>query len=658
MNYIIFEEIIILLALAVIAIAGLKHFKIAPILAYLVVGIIVSPHALGLIENTRDVRFIAEFGVVFLMFTVGLEFSLPKLIALKREVFGLGGTQMLLTSIISGSIDWYFSHNLKEAIIIGGIVALSSTAIVTRQLSEQLELNSRHGHLALSILIFQDLAVIPLLVLIPTLSNEGPLLQSLEISTFAKSGVILFIMLAIGHWILRPLFRTIANIRSAELFTLSVLLTALSASWATHAAGLSLALGSFIAGMMLSETEYRHQIEIDIRPFQDVLLGLFFITVGMLLDLSTLLPQLHWVLLVALLLIVSKTLIVTVLCYLFGASPGVSLRTGLVLNQGGEFGFALLTLALTYNVIDPATIQVVLSAIIISMMFTPWIITNNGRWTKFIFRQSYQTNRRSIAQKVENKTKTLFDHVIICGYGHIGQNVSRFIEEKNQHYIALDLDSIRIQEAQEAGETVVYGDPTHKRILQAAGIDKARVVLITIKNTSAAKKIIRQVRSLRNNIPILVRSVDESKLDELYSEGATDVIPETLESSIILASHLLIHLDVPLNEITRDIAKARKDRYQFLRGYYPGEEASHAESSMINEHMYTMVLHPGSRAIGMTIGEINLDDRNIVFTALRRGGIRGKQPTPDLLLKENDIIVMHARPEDLEFIKVELLTGH
>lgn len=658
MNNVIFEEIILLLGLAVVAIVVLKRLNIAPILAYLVVGIIVSPHALGLIADTKDVRFIAEFGVVFLMFTVGLEFSLPRLIALKKEVLGLGGTQMILTSVIAGSIDWYFSQNIKEAIIVGGIIALSSTAIVTKQLSEQLELNSRHGHLAISILIFQDLAVIPLLVIIPSLGSDAPLLQSLEVGTFIKSALILFVMLAIGHWILRPLLRTIANTRSAELFTLSVLLIALSASWATHAAGLSLALGSFIAGMMLSETEYRHQIEVDIRPFQDILLGLFFITVGMLLDLNTLLPQLHWVLLVALLLIIGKTFIVTVLCYLFGATPGVSLRTGLVLNQGGEFGFALLTLALTYNVIEADTIQIVLSAIILSMMFTPWIIANNGRWTKSLFHKSYAANRQNIAQTVEDSSKALSDHVIICGYGHIGQNISRFIEEKTQQYIALDLDAIRIHEAQDAGETVVYGDPTHKKILQAAGIDKAKVVVITIKNSSAAKKIIHQVRSLRSDIPVLVRSVDEAKLDALYAVGATDVIPETLESSIIMASHLLIHLDVPLTEITRDIARARKDRYQFLRGYYPGEEASHEASGKINEHMNTLILHPGSRAIGMKIGDLNLDGRNIVFTALRRGGIRGKEPAPDVVLKENDILVMYARPEDLEYIKVELMTGH
>ncbi|MCU7968688.1 MAG: cation:proton antiporter, partial [gamma proteobacterium symbiont of Bathyaustriella thionipta] len=630
MNDIIFEEIIILLTLAVLAIAGLKRFNIAPILAYLLVGMLVSPYGLGLIDDNKDVRFIAEFGVVFLMFTVGLEFSLAKLIALKKEVVGLGGSQVLITSFIAGSIDWYFSQNLKEAIIIGGIIALSSTAIVTRQLSEQLELNSRHGHLAISILIFQDIAVIPFLVLIPSFAGNEPLLLSLEISTLLKSTVILLLMLAIGHWILRPLLRTIANIRSAELFTLSVLLIALAAAWATHRAGLSLALGSFIAGMMLSETEYRHQIEVDIRPFQDILLGLFFITVGMLLNLHALLPQLHWVILVAMLLIIIKTLIITLLSYLFGASPGVSFRTGLVLNQGGEFGFALLTLALTYDLLEQKTTQIVLSAIILSMMLTPWIIHNNGRWTKFIFNRSYRSNRQAISQKVEHCSKTLSDHVIICGYGHIGQNIARFIEEKKHHYIALDLDIIRIQEAQDAGEMVVYGDPTHKSILQAAGVTKAHAVLITIKSSPAAKKIIAQIRSLNKEIPILVRTIDEGKLDELYAEGATEVIPETLESSILMASHLLVHLGIPPIEITQDISKARKDRYKFLRGYFPGEQASHEESRKNNEHINTLVLHPGANAIGKKIGQINLGGRNIVFTALRRGGIRGKQPSAEL----------------------------
>lgn len=658
MNNVIFEEIILLLTLAVVAIALLKRFRIAPILAYLLVGILVSPNALGLISDNQDVRFIAEFGVVFLMFTVGLEFSLDRLITLHKEVLGLGGVQVMLTALLAGSIDWYFSRNIQEAIIVGGIIALSSTAIVIKQLSEQLELNSRHGHLAVSILIFQDLAVIPLLIIIPTFAAQESVNLTPNLWPFLKSGIILLIMLAIGHWILRPLLRVIAHSRSAELFTLSVLLIALSAAWATHEAGLSLALGSFIAGMMLSETEYRHQIEVDIRPFQDILLGLFFITIGMLLNINSLLSQLHWIILVTVLLLTLKTIITSLLCYLFGAPAGVSFRTGLVLSQGGEFGFAILTLAATYQVIPPQTMQIVLSAIILSMMLTPWLINNNGRWAKNLFHTSYMSNRENIARKIAQSAQGLSEHIIICGYSRIGQNISRFIEEETQQSIALDLDSKRIQEAQYAGELVVYGDPTHGKVLKAAGILKAKVLVIAIKDTATAKKIIEKARTFRNDIPVLVRTLDETEMDDLYESGATDVIPESLESSIIMALHLLIHLDVPLNTITHDIAHARKNRYQFLRGFYPGEEATHVQSGPLSEHMHTIVLYPGARVIGMKIGELNLDGRNIVFTALRRGGIRGKEPTPDVLLKENDVLVMYAKPEDLEYMRVELLTGH
>ncbi len=658
MNDIIFGEIIILLTLAVIAIAALKRLNISSIIAYLLVGMIVSPYALELVDDNKNVRFIAEFGVVFLMFTVGLEFSLARLIALKKEVLALGGSQVLITALIAGGIDWYFSQNIKQSIIIGGIIALSSTAIVSKQLAEQLELNSRHGHMAISILIFQDIAVIPFLVLIPSFAGNEPLLLSLELNTLLKSMLILLIMLAIGHWILRPLLRIIAQFRCSELFSLSVLLITLSAAWATHSAGLSLALGSFIAGMMLSETEYRHQIEVDIRPFQDILLGLFFITVGMLVDINMLWAQLPWVILLTLLLLLGKTLIISLLSYFFGANAGVSLRTGLVLNQGGEFGFALLTLALSYHLLAADTTQIVLSAIILSMMLSPWIIHNNGRWTKIILQRNYAGNRQQIKEQIAQSSEPLNNHVIICGYSHIGQNIARFIDEKNQQYIALDLDIIRIQEARDAGENIVYGDPTHKSILQAAGIERARLVLITLKNTSVAKKIIMQIRSMNKAIPILLRTIDESKLDEFYAVGASDVIPQNLESSIILASHMLGHLGVPAIEITQASTLARKNNYQFLRGYFPGEQAVHEESRKNHEHINTLVLHPGAHAVGMTIGQLNLGGRNIVFTALRRGGIRGKQPAANLMLKENDILVIYARPEDLEYIKVELMSGH
>ncbi len=658
MNYAVFQEIILLLMIAVLAITVLKRFNIASILAYLIVGVIVSPNSLDIISDNRDVRFIAEFGVVFLMFTIGLEFSIAKFFALRKQVIGLGGAQVFVTSLFAGSIDWFFSQDIKEAITIGGIVALSSTAIVIKQLSEQLELNSRHGHLAVSILIFQDIAVIPMLIIITAFSNDISITPAVEISSFLKAVVVLFLLLAIGHWILRPLLREIAKLRSSELFTLSVLLISLSAAWATHEAGLSLALGAFIAGMMLSETEYRHQIEVEIRPFRDILLGLFFITVGMLLDVTSLLPLLPWVISLTLTLLFFKAVIILLLSLAFGAPLGVAARTGLVLNQGSEFGFALLTLALHSDIIPETTAQVVLAALILSMMIAPWIIKHNEQWVKKICPSPYANHLHEIKMNIQNSSQTLEEHVIICGYGRIGQNISRFIEVESQQYIALDLDALRIQEAQNAGDIAFYGDASEQEILKAAGICKAKVVLITIKNYNMSLKIIHQVRKLSPQVVILVRTNDESNLDELYQQGATEVILETMEASLIMASHLLSCLNVPEEEIMHTMARVRKGHYKFLRGYFPSKQISHEEGPDYKERMSTIILQRGFSSIGKTIGELDFDNHKINIIALRRGGIRGKKPTKAVILKENDVLILYAKPEDLEYIKVELMSGH
>lgn len=651
-------KVILLLTLAVLTIAFLKRFNIASILSYLLVGILVSPHGLGIIENNHDLHIFAELGVVFLMFTIGLEFSLAKMITLKKEVLGLGGSQVLFTSIVGGYIAWFLGLSLEQSIVIGGIVALSSTAIVLKQLSEQLELNSRHGHIAVSILIFQDIAVIPLLILIPTMAQQESLDISLSISNFVKAGLVLILMLAIGHWILRPLMRELAGFHSAELFTLSILLISLSAAWATYEVGLSLALGAFIAGMMLSETEYIHHIKVDIRPFRDIFLGLFFISIGMLINLPQLLPIFHWVILLTILLLVLKTLIITALSILFGSNKGVSFRTGIVLSQGGEFGFALLAIAASSQVLSEDTVQLVLSVIILSMMLAPYLIGQNGLLAKKIFPDGYLSQKDSIQKDLKVAGHEFQEHVIICGYGRISQSIVRFIEEESQLYVAIDLDSVRVQEAQQAGESVYYGDAANMEILQTIGIKKAKILVITFKSVSVTKNIIRQVRMLRQDIPILVRTQDETKLDLFYQEGATEVVPEGIEASLIMASHLLLQLNVPMSNIARKINAVRKNRYQLLRGYFAGEESAHEESALIKERMYTVCLPKGAHCIGKTMGELDLQNRNVVFTALRREGIRGKKPSPNLVFRENDVLVMYATAEDLEYTKVELLTGH
>ena len=347
-----FDSILVLMGVAVVLLALFRYLRLPQLLAYLVAGVLVGPYGLGWIPDVAGTRTLAEFGLVFLMFTIGLEFSLPKLLAMKQTVFGLGGAQVLISCAVFGFIAWNLGVPAAGAIVIGGVLALSSTAIVMKLLIEQLEQNSRHGRHAFGVLLFQDLIVVPFLILIPALGGAGG--QSVW-PTFGwvlvKSVLVLAAILFVGRWLLRPLFHEIASARLREFFMLSVLLLTLTAAWITQTAGLSLALGAFLAGMMLGETEYRHQVEADILPFRDILLGLFFITVGMQLDTGMLSAQWFWILAAVAGLFVFKTALIALLGRLFKMELGVALRTGLVLSQGGEFGFALLLQANEFNLL-------------------------------------------------------------------------------------------------------------------------------------------------------------------------------------------------------------------------------------------------------------------------------------------------------------------
>ena len=657
MNEIILHEILILLAAAVIAVAVFRRFKLPPILGYLFVGMLVGPHGLQWIPDTQGTRFLAEFGVVFLLFTIGLEFSLPKLLAMKNTVLGLGGAQVFISTGLAGGAAWALGVPWEGALIVGGILALSSTAIVIKQLTEQLEINSRHGHNAVAILLFQDLAVIPFLILIPILATDGggwsltPLLFAM-----VKGALIFVAMLALGHWLLRPLFREIAAARSAELFVLTVLLVSMTAAWATHLAGLSLALGGFVAGAMLGETEFRHQVEADIRPFRDVLLGLFFITVGMLLNAREVLDLWPWVLLTLSGFVVVKTVLVTLLCRAFGQESGVALRTGLVLGQGGEFGFALLSLAMAAELFGYRTGQIVLGATLLSMALAPFLIRFNGHAAKYLFTKSYVRNRDRLEEGIARTARSLRGHVVICGYGRVGQNIGHFLEHEGFPYAALDLDPYRVREARAAGESVFYGDATHLEILHAAGITRAQALVISFDDAHASLKLLERLRKEFPELPILVRSRDDSNLEQLQALGATEVVPETLEGSLMLASHLLYLLHVPVATIVRRVREVRSDRYRLLRGFFPGEEAIPIEASgPQRERLHAVTLPKGAAAVGRRLADLALEADAVTITAVRHEGVRSVRPTPELVLSTGDVLVLYGAPQDLERAESQLL---
>ncbi|MCG7963567.1 MAG: monovalent cation:proton antiporter-2 (CPA2) family protein [Candidatus Thiodiazotropha taylori] len=660
MNIHTLQIILLLLAVSVLTVTLFRRMHLPPILGYLIVGILVGPFGGGLIASNEDTRFLAEFGVVFLLFTIGLEFSLPQMMAMKGAVFGLGGTQVLLTGIIAALIAWLFGLESSAALITGAVLALSSTAIVTKQLSEQVELNTDHGRLGISILLFQDLAVIPMLVIIPLLSAGGSdgLLMPL-VWALVKATAVFAVIMAFGHWILRPLFHEIARARSAELFTMTVLLVSLAAAWLTHEAGLSLALGAFLAGMMLGETEYRHQIEADIRPFQDVLLGLFFITVGMRVDLSSLLPILHWVTLAAIVLIAFKAGIIFLIGYLSKRPIEASFRSGLLLAQGGEFGFVLLDLSLESSLLPSGTSQILFAAIIISMVISPFLIRYNGRLAQLFCSLRSSTANQKPLDELVHEAEHLEQHVIICGYGRIGQNLGRLLQNEGFPYVALDLDPTVVQEAHEAGEPVHFGDASRQEIIQAAGIDRAAVVVITFEEHTTALKILHHLKSNYPDIQVLVRTRDDTHMETLELAGATEVMPEAVEASLMMGGQLLLLLKVPGSRILKIMREIRENHYKLLRDFYHGQEALDIEHDEgFQERLHTVTLPERAFAVGHTIEDLHLWDWEVSVTAVRRGGIRGEAPGPETRLKEGDVLVLAGTPHHLEHAEGLLLYGH
>lgn len=659
MDYSILDGVLILLATAVVAVSLFRRLHLPPILAYLSVGIAVGPHGLGWIANDEDTRLLAEFGVVFLLFTVGLEFSLPQLIAMRREVLGLGSAQVVLTGAVAGGVAWAVGIPPTAALVVGGVLAMSSTAIVIKQLNEQLELNSRHGRNAVGVLLFQDVAVPPFLIIIPVLVGGGEMAILTELAwAMLKGSLFIGLMLAAGHWLLRPLFRTVTASRSAELFTLTALLVTLAAAWASHSAGLSLALGAFIAGVMLGETEFRHQVEADIRPFQDVLLGLFFITVGMLFDLHALPAIGHWVLLALLGVVLYKALLVAALGRLMGEPADVAVRTGIVLAQGGEFGFALLALAVGVGLFDHQVTQVLLATLILSMLLAPFLLRHSGAIVRRLFAETHTSAQQAALESLDEEVAGLHQHVLICGYGRVGQSVARIVEQEGHDTIALDLDPVRVAEAREAGERVIYGDATHREILDAAGLTRARAVIIAIGSNEVALRIIRLVRSIDAELPVLVRTRDEADLERLLQAGASEIVPDSLEASLMLAGHLLTLLEVPMSRIVRQLQAVRGDRYRLLRSYFHGQEPEAlGAADTFRERLHTVTLPNGAYAVDCRLGELGLEGKGVVVTAVRRGGIRGKQPVPEMVLHAGDSLVLYGNPEDLEHAEARLLRG-
>ena len=477
---------------------------------------------------------------------------------------------MLTTAIVAVGAIALFAIPPAVAIVVGGAVAMSSTAIIISQLTAQSENNRTHGRLAVAICLFQDLSFPLLLALMSALAGAGQGAPARHIATaIVFAAIALLLVLAAGRWLLRPLFLVIASVRSAELFSLAVLLAVLASAWATHAAGLSLALGAFLAGMMLAETEFRHQIEATIRSYREVLLGLFFITVGMLLDVRLLLRTLPLVSAILAGMLLLKTAVVAIAAQPATKSWFKSLRTGVVVAQGGEFGFALLILLLRRELLQPAIVQPLLAAIVLSMVLSPILIRHNRRITRTLLSESGPPRSEAMRETQRTLAVAERDHVVICGFGRVGQNIARVLEQTGFEYIALDLDPYRIRLGRQAGDPVIYGDAGQIEVLENVGLARASCLVITFASPEVSLRILHSARRLRSDVPILVRTQDDTKLELLQQAGATEVVPETFEASLMLLSHLLLLLKLPVSRVIRTVNDIRSHRYGMLRQYFP-----------------------------------------------------------------------------------------
>ncbi|MCE2594582.1 cation:proton antiporter [Motilimonas cestriensis] len=646
-------EFVLLLLLAVINVAIFRRLALPAILAYLFTGLLIGPSGLSFFADFHGMDLIAELGIAFLMFSLGLEFSLPKLITMRGLVFGLGGAQVFLSSILFFIVALLAGTSWQQGVVIAGALSMSSTAIIIKQLVEQQKIHTRRGQLAVSVLLFQDLAVMPLLIVVPILAvpvmSSGDIALSLIIA-MAKGLVAVLSILAIGKWCLPRLFQEIASDQSDELFVLMTLLVALLAGGLTHMLGLSMALGAFLAGMMLSESHYKHQLEADIRPFRDVLMGLFFVTIGMLIDLAVLAE--FWLELIGIVavLMLTKMLIVALLAKLLQQRNTDAIAAGMMLCQVGEFGFVLVALANKYELLSATQSSIIVAVGVISMALTPPLVKYSHKLSVDLLHSS-----EALLKKRKPLPGEFTDHVIICGYGRVGQTIARFLKTENISYVALDRDPMRIKESVSGGESVAFGDACRREILLMLGVCKAKLVIITFHNHKKTLSMLNTISLLNPDAKVLVRTKDDKDIVELKANGAAEVVPEVLEGSLMLVSHVLLMSGVPISKIIKKMQQERENQYQHLHSFFHGE-TSENKAEHQSERLHAVEMLAGSLAIGRALVQFEL--ANVVIMEWRRDGKNILDTAdPFELIEQGDILLLSGESKDIEIAENHLLYG-
>ena len=650
------NEVLIILILSVVGIAVFKRLDIPAVLGYLVVGLFASDHALGLIHDRHAIEQIAEIGVVFLLFTIGLEVSIPRLLAMRHIVMRIGVTQVIVSTLSTMLVGiWMVGLSWQVAFAMGGALTMSSTAIVTKLLTDNYELHQPHGNISLGVLLFQDLAVVPFLVLIPIFAVQGDESLILPISlALAKAALAFAVIFYAGQHIVRPAVRAVATAHSRELFTLFILMIALLAAWLTWQLGLSLAMGAFLAGIMLAETEYQHHIENEIRPFRDVLMGLFFISVGSQIDWHVIFNEAFSVAVLTAGLILGKGVAIMIIARYAGFARGIAIKSGILLGQGSEFGFAVLAVAIATGLMDLGLSQPIIAAIILSMAISPLLI----KYSHPIACHFDKTYRASLDQgenEIAEASQDLDGHVILCGFGRTAQNLAQFLGRVNIPFIAIELDSAIVTEAREAGNRVFLGDSSKANILELAGLARARVLVISFTEVKNSERIAKAVRKMNPNIPMIIRTRDDLHLERLLECGADEVIPDTVESSMMLAKHTLTALGENPRAIDEMLDEARAGQYARVRAFFHSAEDIDLDTPD-RHHLRSVEILSNYHAVGRSIDSLQSLDR-IKVIALRRNGVSSSGPLTEVELLAGDVLVIEGHPDDIQATEIEIMSG-
>lgn len=643
--------IVTVLGVSLLVVMLFHRLRLPSVIGFLISGLIIGPYGIGIIRDTKSIETLAEIGVILLLFTVGIEFSLERLLKMKKIVIGAGFLQVLSSILLSSLLSHVLGLSLKSSLLFGALISLSSTAIVLKLLSDRAELDSPHGRLSTGILIFQDLCVVPFMLFIPMLAGEEVTGTQIIIK-FSKAVLIILLVLFSARWVVPFLLFQIVKTKSRELFITSIIVFCLGIAFITSRFGLSFALGAFLAGLIISESEYAHQATADILPFKESFMALFFISIGMLMDLNFLSHNCFSIALTISFIFILKVITTTGAGILIGKPLRTSLITGLALSQIGEFSFVLANQAKSYNLISSDFYQSFLSAAVITICLTPFLIMIAPSLSGYITGSALIKRALSIKKVSEQERypRKKHDHVIIIGFGLNGRNLAKVLKKAEIPYVILDLNIDTVMEMKKRGEPIYYGDGTSKDILEKLGIKSAKALVVAISDPVSTRAIVSLARQENPSLFIIVRTRYLVEVDELKKLGADEVIPEEFETSIEIFSRVLHHYNVPRNVIFEFIEQIRKDSYSALRHVeIPGKPLAERVDilKMIETEPY--LIKYSSPARDHSIKELNLRSQTgASIIAIQRGDEIFQNPPPDFILREGDIVFLIGRRSDID----------